>query len=542
MLVPSPCSAQVLEVLFDSTNIHGEWARNLVCTADGGYVHSAWNSQQWKVDANGQFAWRQVYSPWHLTYGIAPMPDGGLVQMEGATVSEPLPGVPDTLVFDMVLMRTDASGAVLWSKGLTIPFPGSYMSCADIYTDADLAVDSTGRIFVSAGFTAFSPRQEFIACFDPSGTLLWSKVLLDVPGYSLNSHLAADDAGGCYLVWGYGDGQLFTFNEAFDVVRMNGDGSMAWAAHGTFNFAVRVNSIVVVNGAVVIGGSGYCFGISDFNGFTLKVESDSVITWKRLYRNYDAIAMNHGGWDLSALDNGELITAHYVFYGDLQYHDPVIVRSDAEGNVLNSAQVIHIAQPPYSYHADWRDVQAHGSTVAVAVMRYHYEPWDPDPTAAGLWVLAPDLQGCMLQPITVTNPPAGSGWALIDPLTGTSIADHVISVVDSVVTQVPDAGFAIADFCSLPNAAPEPIDVEDAFQVVADPVDQGAPIVFVSPKAGTIEVFDRSGGRMTSVLIGTPGINAVQTVGWPAGLYLLRGTDRYGAVIGYAKVVVLCNP
>ena len=525
---PAEARGQVLEVLFDSSDMTQVLISSMVRVTDGGYVFTH-GGRQYKIDANGQLVWSQ-----QCTLGIqevSAMPDGGTVALTTLTLSEPISGSLDSLVFGLRLVRRDVGGGLLWGKLITVPIIGTN-DFADIYSNVRMATDSAGRIFVTIGYTGFEPRQESITCVDASGALLWSKVLTGfTTAHTLYNHVAPDGSGGCFVVWGHNATDPFSYDASFDLAHLQASGSLEWCVLGPMDHDFQVRSMISVNGVALIGGIGDVGGLQH-RGFIIKVGPDGALKWSKLYRSQGAIE-NHGGWELGALASGELIASYFIPHA--QYYNPVIMHTDTNGTVLNSARALPVTEGGFTYHVDWEAVDVRDSVITMAVWLYDQPAWDLSVRAAGLWVLSPDLNGCMLSPVYV-NSPAANPWVTLT-LGTTTQTDAPVNVIDSATTTVPVGSFTTADLCSVVNHVPENPAPAAEFQVLGNVVEQGTMIAARSDREGTIVVFNASGKCIARSQMHA-GSNLLPTTSWPTGLYVLRATDASGGMVGCVRAIV----
>lgn len=206
-----------------------------------------------KYDPEGVRTWvRQVGSVGQESVSSA-APDGaGGVFITGTTYGA-LPGQTHAGMQDVVLLRYDADGALLWIRQFGT-------SACDVVTSA--AADGAGGVWIT-GFSAGAiggpsagGNDIFIARYDPSGNRAW------IRQFGSSAHdggrgLAHDGAGGMFLL-GESNGNLggvHIGDNDYVLARYNGDGNRLWIRQfGTTGLDAAEDALPAPGGRVYICG------------------------------------------------------------------------------------------------------------------------------------------------------------------------------------------------------------------------------------------------------------------------------------------------
>lgn len=502
------------------------WIKTMVSTGDGGHVLDLGEHGKCKVDEAGQFLWR-VAGSGEGTTAVSAMPDGGVVTALNNYTSIDYDLVNDSIAFRFPIIRTDGAGDVIWSRTISIHF-GSLLS-GDPYVYVDLSTDTSGRIFLLAGCSSFTPRQEFIACLDASGALLWSRWIDDLAQGRYAGLVAADQEGGCFAVWKREEVAPLqpVVNSQFDLCHLTSEGSLDWHRRGSLGYSgyTWISSIISLNDGVVVAGRGTNF-VEPQGAFAFRAGSDGTLEWRAAYDFAGLTGVTSGSWHTAGLANGEMIGA-LLHPGQANFF-PVISHIAPEGSVVNSAQVVNADIGGQNYHVDLRGMDAHDTTIAFPIGLLN-EP--------GIWSLTPELTGCMLTPVSVLGVLTSTLTSYEPDPSGT--AHTAVTVLgDSATTVTHGVEFHPVDLCWYVTATPDLGVVGNSFHVAGSVVQGGMPIVAASATNGRIEVLDASGRLVAAIAMNPSMTNELPTVGWPAGLYLLRAADTEGQMMGTARVVV----
>ncbi|TAL62066.1 MAG: T9SS type B sorting domain-containing protein [Bacteroidetes bacterium] len=302
-----------------------------------------------KYDANGNILWLRGH-----TAGTAYEEKGRSVATDAAgnvyvavnyydgsitfgSTTYTSPG-PSTWNWNIVLVKYDASGNVLWTKGAG----GTGEDEA-----GGVATDPSGNVYLVGGFTSPSitfgsatltnpgAGVLFLIKFDASGNVLWSVT----PGQAGGADVATDAFGNVYICGGFSSSITFgsttltqtasSFSQSY-IAKYNGSGNALWAKQSVQNWKLGANAIAVnpAGTAAYIVGSFHEVNIGNaasFGSITIYQKSN----WDAFFVGYDASSGN----ELCAMSIGEPGNGSANIYG----HGVTV---DASGNVYVSGQAI----------------------------------------------------------------------------------------------------------------------------------------------------------------------------------------------------------
>ncbi len=216
---------------------------------------------------------------------------------------------------DVFLAKYDASGALLWTRQLgTSNFDNSY----------SVAIDNSGNAYISGGTLGDldGPNagfyDAFLAKYDDSGALLWTRQL-GTNSTDYSESVAIDSSGNAYIS-GYTYGSLGGTNagsaDAF-LAKYDASGALLWTRQlGTSTYDDCWSVAIDGSGNAYI--SGYTYGSLDgtnagsYDAFLTKYDSSGSLLWtKQLGTYYDdrsyAVAIDgSGNAYISGLTGGDL--------------------------------------------------------------------------------------------------------------------------------------------------------------------------------------------------------------------------------------------
>ena len=169
---------------------------------------------------------------------------------------------------DGVVAKYNSSGTLQWQRTL-----GGSSSANDSFND--VAVDSSGNIYVTGKIALSNRNQYLIAKYNPSGTLQWQKRYgAGSSGQSGEAESVAVDSSG--NVYSAGNINSNYYNST--VVKLNSSGVLQWAREqGDSNFNNgRVITDSSDNVYVAVRGGSYPGGLNVF-----KYNSSGTLQWKK---------------------------------------------------------------------------------------------------------------------------------------------------------------------------------------------------------------------------------------------------------------------
>jgi len=147
------------------------WAYSLIATSDGGYAMAGYTSSNngdcllVKTDVDGKMEWNKTYGGalWDYAYSLVETSDGGYA-IAGCTHS-----VSNSIYDDAWLVKTDELGNMEWNK--------TY-GTEDNYDGAYSLVETSDGGYALAGYRSFSALSGWdiwLVKTDASGNMLWNK-------------------------------------------------------------------------------------------------------------------------------------------------------------------------------------------------------------------------------------------------------------------------------------------------------------------------------------------------------------------------------
>jgi Beta-propeller repeat len=218
-----------------------------------------------------------------VTYSSAITPNGSLIQA-GYIDSNSFYGNSTIGKFDNVIIKYDASGAVLWTKQWGSSEDDLAHGVA-VYGNSDIYVvgKTSGSI---DGVTAFGSDDMFITKFSSSGTKIWTKIY----GTTLSDYARAvtvDSLGNVFIVGiteGTMSGTVPNGEEDIFLIKINANGTPGFTKQfGTSSGDIAIGLALDSSSNIIITGytSGVLgtqnFGNSDV--FVMKLSPLGILTW-----------------------------------------------------------------------------------------------------------------------------------------------------------------------------------------------------------------------------------------------------------------------
>ena len=245
-------------------------------------------------------------------------------------------------IYDAFVSKYDAVGMLLWTRQL-----------GTVYTDIAnaIAVDAAGNSYITGytdgdlGGVNAGSRDVFIAKYDSSGTLLWTRQLGTIDDEVANG--AAVDGSGNVYITGYTYDSLFGTNaggtDAF-VVKYDASGTLQWSQQfGTSNYDFGTSASVDSSGSIYIAGatagsmSGANAGGND--AFVTKFNSGGTLLWTRQLGTSSADSAS--GVSVDGLGNVYIAgyTVGSLSGANAGLNDSFVAKYDASGTLLWTRQL-----------------------------------------------------------------------------------------------------------------------------------------------------------------------------------------------------------
>lgn len=304
-------------------------------TSQGGYIMAGnttahdhnMNAQLVSVNSNGDTLWTREYDTGgsERIYDMCSTTDGGFIM--GGEVIQWSPWFAS----DALVIKTDASGNVLWSRTYTLDSADESI-CSIIQTS-----DGGYAIAGSTWYGSWIGEFDLILKLDANGNIVWMNEYRDSNWQSNIQSIAESPTGDLIAA-----GVLFfnTYpNHALQVMSVAPSGAVNWCHKYDSGGEVPSSTIVNSSGDIYVCGSNY---ISN-KGVLMKLNASGVIQWS------NAIAVGQFPVRMGKMirmSNNELCVAGSL--GSSQFWDGVIFRFDPFGNPVTVVQHIQI----FSYEYD----------------------------------------------------------------------------------------------------------------------------------------------------------------------------------------------
>jgi hypothetical protein len=282
LMMAGNCFGQ--QITFQKTfgTANDEYATSIIQTVDEGYVitGSTYNSVPgWhdvsliKIDANGNLLWAKAFGGAYNDYGwsVQQTTDGGYI-VAGYTESF---GAGNA---DFYLIKTDASGNLLWSKTFGgINFDQAYSVEQTI--DGGYIIAGYTQSFGAGGYDFYLVKT------DSNGNLLWSKTFGGTTGDYGYSVTQTMDGGyimtGTTMSFGMGSDDIW-------LIKTDGNGNSLWTKTygGTNSDNGRCVKQTTDAGYILLG-STYGFGAGNLDIYLTKTDSSGNLSWTKTFGGTD---------------------------------------------------------------------------------------------------------------------------------------------------------------------------------------------------------------------------------------------------------------
>jgi pimeloyl-ACP methyl ester carboxylesterase len=237
-------------------------AYSVVQTSDGGYAvagvtnaysgSGAEDALLVKTDSSGNMMWSKTYGGANAdgAYSIVQVANGGYA-IAGFTLSYGVGG--------FWLVKTDADGNILWSN--TYGGPGAF-ACSSLVLTGDGG-------YALAGDTQYPTVGYLLVKADSSGNMLWSKTFATDAPYKCSLIQTTDG--------GYGLAAMIGFDDPdFWFVKTDATGGTMWdATYGGAAGECATSIIRTSDGGYALAGHTYSYGAGSADFWLVKVGSDS---------------------------------------------------------------------------------------------------------------------------------------------------------------------------------------------------------------------------------------------------------------------------
>jgi TolB-like protein len=449
-----------------------------------------------KTNAAGDTLWTSTFTGGSVDAGndVRQTTDGGYI-IAGSTTSF------GAGVTDAYLIKTNASGNVLWAK--------TYGGTSEDFASSVVQTTDGGFIFagLTSSFGVAGWDNVYLVKTNATGDTQWTKTFYEnVTGATNNGSpnvLQTNDGG--YIV----TSSMVFGTSGMYIIKTNPVGTMLWSKINSDTTMATINTIQqTADGGYIIGGTssvGFDTGYANSNMLLLKIDNLGNALWSKIYGG------SHDDYCNSARqtkDHG-YIMAGYTFLPGVTNENGYLIKTDSIGNLVWSKEVGDTSSDIFSSVQQTNDG---GFIVCGETNGFGL----PD---FGLYLLKTDNvgnSGCyQTTPITLSM---AGGVILINPITSVSSGAIVGSHLPFFTK-----GSVVTNICSATTTEIENVSSTDNINVYPNPSYGKLTIEFPAKiSAGTVTVFDIYGKTIFQENISNTIEKEIYLNNVSKGLYLIK--------------------
>jgi len=493
--------AGVVTILLVSQNLfaktygeaNNDEAYSITRVSDGGYVMAGTTYDPWgensdflavKIDPSGNLSWVKAFGGANRdeAYFVTSTSDGGSAIVGRAWT------LSDTNV-SIAFIKLDSSGN--WT--LAKRFGGAR---GDV---AKSVVQTSNGGYAVAGYTnsfGAGGNDLLVLKLNPDGSLAWARTFGGTSDDYAYSIIQTTDGG--YAVAGF----TYSFgagNDDFLVLKLNPDGSLAWArTFGGMSYDWPYSITQTTDGGYAVAGVTLSFGAGSYDFLLLKLNPDGSLAWARTF----------GGTDdekcysvIQTKDRGYIVAGNTNSFG-IDKGAILVIKLDQSGN-LTWARTLEGATGGIAQAAD--------DSYLVAGTTYFLGKGDYD-----LFVLKMDLNGNYPDCVADCKPVVGDVFPTIS---SPSVGADCIFPQGGLYLITKTLSFKVTDVCPPYEPPDEP--PSETSGLTCSPIPGG--VLFISPEDMGVRIYSPD-GRMVYLGNLTKGENRI---------YLSRGV--YFWIVGPYK-------
>ncbi|MFZ8826272.1 MAG: T9SS type A sorting domain-containing protein [Candidatus Caldipriscus sp.] len=315
---------------------NGEWANSVQQTSDGGYIvagittsfgSGSGDAFLVKTDAYGNVQWAKTYGVSLEEFtSVQQTSDGGYIA--AGQIYFCGMGLPDIL-----LIKTDANGNVIWAKVYCGPFNfGDVANSVQQTSDGGYILTGITNSYTYIG----TLDSAFLIKTDANGNIQWAKtyhLLLHGRTWSYSVQQTSD---GGYIMSGLAeeyDSIWMTYRQYVFLIKTDANGNVIWAkTYRGFGFGdiMDVSNVSQTSdGGYIVAGRITATTATMYDVFLIKTDANGNIQWAKTYggTNWD------GAYSVQQTSDGGYILAGYTNSFGAGGYDPFLIKTDANGNI-----------------------------------------------------------------------------------------------------------------------------------------------------------------------------------------------------------------
>lgn len=220
--------------------------------------------------------------------------------------------------WDLYLVKTDAQGAVLWTR--------TYGGQGD---EADCSIEQLedgGYLIASRTNSSGAGSTDFLMVrTESNGALRWARTYGGADWDE--AHSLCTDAQGDIYITGYTNG-FGAGGQDVVVMRLDSEGNMKWTrSYGTPDSERGHKIQLLANGDLLIAAETRGTGAGGWDLLLMRVSDEGVMRWSKTY----GAAGDDFGWDARATADGGVIFVGYTANAGAGEEDIYLMKTDAEG-------------------------------------------------------------------------------------------------------------------------------------------------------------------------------------------------------------------
>lgn len=269
-----------------------------------------------KIDTNGTMLWFKKYT--HAdndqSAELEITPDNKVIILGNSTPD------PNTVYNDILLIKTDLDGNLIWRKRFGTIYEEVYLSLEVIKNNTEYLLG--GRYgYYSSGNSYFDFG---IVRTDTAGNVIWRNEY-GTPSGNEPSASATYTLDGGFVMSG-------RYNNQAALMKIDSAGAQQWIKYFTLGTTTQdfISTVKQLpDSSFVMIGSGEYGATTAYSGFLIKADKNGDLIWQRVYEGEPTIPNYFYGFNTTS-DGGFIITGQYNHIG-VPYQNLWLVKTDSLG-------------------------------------------------------------------------------------------------------------------------------------------------------------------------------------------------------------------